>query len=65
MTRVSSVEELNKLKASARKGLAQRAKKIEVKVHLGSCGIASGAKGVQEAFVKEIASRKQSNIVIT
>lgn len=65
MTRVSSVKELNKLMASARRKLAQRAKKIEVKIHLGSCGIASGAKGVEEAFVKEVASRKLSNIVVT
>ena len=54
MTPVSCLEDLNKLRASARRKLAERAKKIEVKVHLGSCGIASGAKDVQEAFLKEV-----------
>jgi len=63
--RVSCVEDLSKLMASARRKLAQRAKKVEVKIHLGSCGIASGARGVQEAFAKEVESRKLGNIVIT
>src|SRR4030042_1138190 len=63
--RLSSVEDLNKLKEAAQKKLAERAKKIEVKVHLGTCGIAGGAKFVQEAFIEEIEKRKLSNVVIT
>jgi NADH-quinone oxidoreductase subunit F len=63
--RLMSVDELNKFKAAAQKKLDERAKKIQVKVHLGTCGIAGGAKFVQEAFVKEVAARKLSNVVIT
>jgi len=63
--RLSSVEDLNELRAAAQKKLAERAKKIEVKVHLGTCGIAGGAKLVQDAFVKEIQDHKLSNVVIT
>ena len=65
MTRLSSIDDLNKLKATAQSKLAERAKKIEVKVHLGTCGISGGAKDVQEAFVKEVESRKLSNVVVT
>lgn len=63
--RLSSEEDLSKLRAEVQGELAQRAKNIEVKVHLGTCGIAGGAKGVQEAFAKEIGSRKLSNVVMT
>jgi hypothetical protein len=49
--RLSSVDDLNKLKEAAQNTLAERAKKIEVKVHLGTCGIAGGAKFVQDAFI--------------
>ncbi|MBM3157809.1 MAG: hypothetical protein FJ004_11090, partial [Chloroflexi bacterium] len=63
--RLMSVDELNKFKASAQKKLDERAKKIQVKVHLGTCGIAGGAKFVQEAFIKEVAAGKLSNVIIT
>jgi (2Fe-2S) ferredoxin len=63
--RLSSFEELNKLREAAQSKLAERAQKIEVKVHLGTCGIAGGAKLVQDAFIKEVNSRKLSNVVIT
>ena len=63
--RLSTVDDLKTLRARAKRRLAERAKKIEVKVHLGTCGIASGAKRVQEAFASEIESRKLSNVVMT
>jgi NADH-quinone oxidoreductase subunit F len=45
--------------------LDERAKKIEIKVHLGSCGIAGGAKEVKEAFNQEIKSHNLPDVVIT
>ena len=63
--RLSSVDDLNRLRTTIQEKLAERAKQIEVRVHLGTCGIAGGARGVQEAFVKEIASRRLSNVVMT
>jgi NADH:ubiquinone oxidoreductase subunit F (NADH-binding)/(2Fe-2S) ferredoxin len=63
--RLMSVEDLNKVKAAAQKKLAERAKKIEVKVHLGTCGISGGARLVQEAFAREIGARKLSDVVMT
>ena len=43
MKRLTSVEELQSLRERAQKQAAEREKKIQVKVHLGTCGIASGA----------------------
>ncbi|MCJ7521551.1 MAG: FAD-dependent oxidoreductase [Dehalococcoidia bacterium] len=60
-----SVEALNRLQTASQKKLAERAKKIEVKVHLGTCGIAGGARLVQEAFANEIESHKLSGVVMT
>ena len=63
--RLSSAEDLKRFRTQYQKKLAERSKKIEVKVHLGTCGIAGGAKGVQEAFAKELESRHLSNVVMT
>ena len=64
MTHLSKVADLHELSTAAKARLAERAKKIEVKVHLGTCGIASGAKAVQEAFVREVNSRKLADVAI-
>jgi len=63
--RLSSAEDLKRFRTQCQNKLAERSKKIEVKVHLGTCGIAGGAKGVQEAFSKELKSRHLSNVVMT
>jgi len=65
VTRLSSIGDLKELRDLIGERLAELAKKIEVKIHLGSCGIASGARSVQETFLKEAESRKLSNVVIT
>ncbi|MBM3165918.1 MAG: FAD-binding protein [Chloroflexi bacterium] len=65
LTVLRSVKDLNTLRAEAQKQLAERAKKIEVKVHLGSCGIAGGAKTIQEAFIKEVSHHQLSDVAIT
>jgi len=64
MKPLSSVEELNNLSEQAQKRLAEQEKKVQVKVHLGTCGISSGANRVLEAFVHNVDSRKLSNVVV-
>ncbi len=39
-------------------------KKIQVKVHLGTCGISSGANRILDAFVREIEKRELSDSVV-
>ncbi|MCD6391131.1 MAG: FAD-dependent oxidoreductase [Dehalococcoidia bacterium] len=64
MKRLASVEELNKLVDQINKKLSQREKKTQVKVHLGTCGISSGANKVLAAFQREIESRKLTEVVV-
>ena len=64
MKRLTSVKELQALREQAQARLAEQEKKIQVKVHLGTCGIASGANKVLEAFVREVKARKLSDVVI-
>ena len=58
LKRISSAEELSNLVQQAKAKLAEQEKGIQVKVHLGTCGISSGAQEILEAFTREIESRK-------
>jgi hypothetical protein len=51
---LKSVAELNSIFESAKAKQAALDTQTQVKVHLGSCGIASGADKVLEAFNKEL-----------
>ena len=64
MKSLKSVEELKNLRKQAQVRLAKFEKKIQVKVHLGTCGIASGANKVWEAFVHEVKARKLADVVV-
>ena len=55
---LKSVTELNTIYESAKSKMAVLEGQTQVKVHLGSCGIASGADKVLEAFNKELAAKK-------
>ncbi len=64
MKRLASVGELTTLRDQIQDRLSQLEKRIQVKVHLGTCGISSGANKVLEAFQREIASRKLSDVAV-
>ncbi len=51
---LKSAAELNKIYEAARAKQSKLEAQIQVKVHLGSCGIASGADKVLEAFNREL-----------
>lgn len=65
MKSLTSIKELNSLRAKAGRELADREKRIQVKVHLGTCGISSGADKILEAFKREVADRKLSNVIVS
>ena len=44
--------------------LSKKGKRIRIIVHMGTCGIASGAQKILDALTKEIKKRKQKDIVI-
>lgn len=59
-------EDLIKIKRNTltKRELSKREKKIRITVHMGTCGIASGAQKIMGALTKEIERRKQKNIAI-
>jgi NADH-quinone oxidoreductase subunit F len=61
---LGSAQELLNLREKARRKLAEREKKIQVKVHLGTCGISSGANKVLEAFLREVKAHKLSDVLV-
>ncbi|OQY40684.1 NADH-quinone oxidoreductase subunit F [Candidatus Atribacteria bacterium 4572_76] len=59
-------EDLIKIKKHtlAKRELSKTEKKIRITVHMGTCGIASGAQKIMGVLTKEIEKRKQKNIAI-
>jgi len=64
MKRLASADELTKLRDQIRDGLTRQEKKTRVKVHLGTCGISSGANTVLEAVQREVADRKLADVEV-
>jgi len=64
MRLLTSVEELENLREQAQKQAAEREKKIQIKVHLGTCGIASGANEILEAVIYEVEIRKLLDVLV-
>jgi NADH:ubiquinone oxidoreductase subunit F (NADH-binding) len=62
--RLESVEALMSLCQQAEKKLSNNESKIQVKVHLGTCGISSGANKVLEAFLQEVQARNLSEVLV-
>jgi NADP-reducing hydrogenase subunit HndB len=55
------IKEESKAATTLREG-GQRAK---ITVHMGTCGIASGARAVMSAFMEEIAKRQVTDVIVT
>ncbi len=64
MKPLASVKELTQLRDKVQGRLAQQEKKIQVKVHLGTCGISSGANKVLQAFEKGVKTGKLSDVSV-
>jgi len=64
MKPLASVEELTKFRDKIRDRLSGQERKIQVKVHLGTCGISSGANKVLEAFQREVKDRKLPDVTV-
>ena len=60
------IEDLIKIKKHtlAKRELSKKGKRIRIIVHMGTCGIASGAQKIMDALTKEIKKRKQKDIAI-
>jgi NADP-reducing hydrogenase subunit HndB len=64
--KITSPADLLAMAAKAKEGLDLRsgAKEIKVTVHMGTCGIAAGARNVVVDFISEIADAKLDNVTI-
>lgn len=63
-----TLDDLAKLRDKAKKTTAIREGgefRAKITVHMGTCGIAAGARGVMSAFIKEIEDRDISDIILT
>jgi NADP-reducing hydrogenase subunit HndB len=61
------IEDLKKIKERVRAETALREgyKRVKVTVHMGTCGIASGAREVMDALLGEIEEAEVSDVMIT
>ena len=61
-----SIQDLKKMKENAAKGISLRQEKgsIKVTVHMGTCGIAAGAREVMNTLMVEIAEADRQDIQV-
>ena len=62
-----TIEDLAKIRDEARykMTLRQGAGRVRINVHMGTCGIAAGARGILTAVMKEIESRGLLDVIVT
>jgi NADP-reducing hydrogenase subunit HndB len=61
------IEDLEKIAEQARKKMTIRegGGKAKITVHMGTCGIAAGARNIMNTFLKEIENHNVHDIIIT
>jgi NADP-reducing hydrogenase subunit HndB len=62
-----TIEDLKKIKEGAKAAttLREGGYRAKITVHMGTCGIASGARKVMSAFMDEISKRELKDVIIT
>lgn len=62
-----TLDELRKKRAEAQKGIYLREGEFrgKVVVHMGTCGIAAGARGIVAAFLEELEKSGRQDIMVT
>ena len=62
-----TIDDLKKIKEKVHKEMSLRdgERRVKVTVHMGTCGIASGAKEVMDTLLKEIEAAGTNDVVIT
>jgi NADP-reducing hydrogenase subunit HndB len=61
------IEDLEKIAEQTRRKMTVRegTGKAKITVHMGTCGIASGARNIMSAFLKEIEAHNVHDVIIT
>lgn len=62
-----TINDLKKIKERVEREDQFRAgkKRVKITVHMGTCGIASGAKGILDTFMNEISEANVNDVLIT
>ncbi|GAB6270955.1 MAG: (2Fe-2S) ferredoxin domain-containing protein [Smithellaceae bacterium] len=62
-----TIDDLKKIKEKVHKEMSLRDgdRRVKVTVHMGTCGIASGAKEVMDTLLEEIEAAKVNDVVVT
>ena len=62
-----TIDDLKKIKEKVHKEMSLRdgERRVKVTVHMGTCGIASGAKEVMDALLQEIEDAKVNDVFVT
>jgi NADP-reducing hydrogenase subunit HndB len=62
-----TIDDLKKIKEKVHKEMSLRDgdRRVKVTVHMGTCGIASGAKEVMDSLLEEIEVAKVHDVVVT
>jgi NADP-reducing hydrogenase subunit HndB len=61
------IDDLKKIKERVEKEMSLREgdRRVKVTVHMGTCGIASGAKAVMDTLLEEIEAADSSDVAVT
>jgi NADP-reducing hydrogenase subunit HndB len=62
-----TLDDLKRIKEEAKNAttLREGGQRVKITVHMGTCGIASGARAVMGAFMDEIAKRQVRDVIVT
>jgi len=62
-----SIDDLKKIRDEAKRTLTLRSgvARAKITVHMGTCGIAAGARDVMGALLKEIEKQKVADVIVT
>jgi len=61
------IEDLEKISGEIRRKMSVRegAGKVKITVHMGTCGIAAGARNIMNTFLEEIEKHDSKDVIIT
>jgi NADP-reducing hydrogenase subunit HndB len=62
-----TIDDLKKIKEKVHKEMSLRdgKRRVKVTVHMGTCGIASGAKEVMDTLLQEIEAASANDVIVT
>jgi NADP-reducing hydrogenase subunit HndB len=60
-----TIADLKKIKEDYHQGLREGGFRARITVHMGTCGIAAGARGIMNTIMEELAKSKLKDVAIT